>query len=356
MGLPPDLVRRLTGEAATLDDGGRFPPWAREALREAGLLLAPFPRELGGEGLATDDEPALAELLIECGAAWMPLGRIVEGHANAIRLVWRYGTTAQLAAFADDARAGHLSAVWAADLRGAPFRLHSDGRTRGEKAFASGAGVVTRPLVTAEDRNGAERLLYLRLPAAGATVTAKPDLLGMRGASTSRVDLSGLLVDERDVVGQPGDYLREPELSLGAWRPLAVMAGGIAALVAAFAADLLSRERDRDPHQRVRLGDLLILREQAALWVGGAAARTAHAGADPVAGERAAEWVKLARNAIDQAAAQAIALAQRGAGFAAAARPHPIERLCRDLATLARQPALDEVLESAGAAALRGVL
>ncbi len=356
MALPPDLVRRLAGEAAALDDAGRFPVWARNALHAAGLLLAPFPCEWGGEGLATSDEPGLAELLLECGAAWMPLGRILEGHANAVRLVWRYGTVSQLAVLIEDARAGHLSAIWAADPRGAPFRIHPNGRTMGEKAFASGAEAVTRPLVTAEDRDGLERLLYLKLPEEGATVVSKPDLLGMRGAGTSRVDLSGLPVADEDIIGQPGDYLREPELSLGAWRPLAVLAGGIAALVSAFAADLLSRERDRDTHQRIRLGELLILREQAALWARGAAARSGHAGSDPVAGERAAEWIKLARNAVDRTAAQAITLAQRGAGFAAAARPHPVERLCRDLTTLMRQPALDEVLESAGVAALRGAL
>ena len=356
MALPPDLVRRLASEAAALDDAGRFPPWAKEGLRDAGLLVAPFPRELGGEGLATRDEPALAGLLIECGSAWMPLGRILEGHVNAVRLVERYGTSGQLAAFAEDARGGHLAAIWAADPRGNPFRIHADGRTRGEKAFASGAEAVTRPLVTAEDPDGGERLLYLSLPAGGAAIVGKPDLLGMRAAGTSRVDLGGVAVTAREIVGRPGDYLREPELSLGAWRPLAVLAGGIAALVAAFAVDLSSRGRDRDTQQRVRLGELLILREQAGLWVRGAAARSGHAGVDPVEGERAAEWIKLARNAIDRTAARAITLAQRGAGFAAAARPHPIERLCRDLATLMRQPALDEVLESAGAAGLRGVL
>jgi len=40
-------------------------------------------------------------------------------------------------------------------------------------------------------------------------------------------------------------------------------------------------------------------------------------------------------------------LAQRSLGLAAFVRPHPVERLCRDLATYLRQPAMDMVLDEA---------
>jgi len=65
------------------------------------------------------------------------------------------------------------------------------------------------------------------------------------------------------------------------------------------------------------------------------------------AGEPAANYVKLARVAVEQACNQAMQLAQRSLGLAAFVRPHPVERLCRDLATYLRQPAMDMVLDEA---------
>jgi len=59
--------------------------------------------------------------------------------------------------------------------------------------------------------------------------------------------------------------------------------------------------------------------------------------------------VKLARIAVEQACLQVIEAAQRSVGIAAMVRPNPIERLCCDLTTYLRQPALDMVLDEAAA-------
>ncbi len=346
---PTEFLDRVAHEAAALDGSVKLPAWLRDGVVEAGWLLAPFPAEFGGEDFATTRQAASAELLFDCGRAWLPLGRLIEGHINAVRLAWCYGASAQLAVMAIDAQAGHWSAIWAADLPGAPLRL-MDGVLHGQKAFASGAEIVSRPVVTVHDRDGLERLAWVRLPASGAQIVSRVDLLGMRGAGTARIDLTGAAVAASDLIGAPGDYLREPELSVGAWRPLAVLAGGLAALTDAFADDLRARGRAGDPQQRARLGRVMIMREQAMLWAREAGRR---ADGDAPTLAKAADWIKLARNAVDAACAEAVVLVQRGAGFAAVARPHPIERLCRDLTTLMRQPALDEVLDSAAATALR---
>ncbi len=84
--------------------------------------------------------------------------------------------------------------------------------------------------------------------------------------------------------------------------------------------------------------------ETARLWVERAAVL-----AETQGDEAAANYVKLARIAVDRACGEAIQLVQRSAGLAAFARPHTIERLCRDLATYLRQPALDEVADEAAA-------
>ena len=136
--------------------------------------------------------------------------------------------------------------------------------------------------------------------------------------------------------------MRQPEISLGAWRPLAVLSGGLAALVGAVLADLRARGRAGDPHQAARLGACLAAEETARLWSSRAAIL-----AECHGDEDAANYVKLARQAIDTACATAIGHAQRAAGLAAFARPHPIERLVRDLSTYMRQPALDMVIDEA---------
>ncbi len=46
------------------------------------------------------------------GAGWLPLGRLYEGHLNALRLIVLYGSPDQTAQAAADARAGHMFAVW----------------------------------------------------------------------------------------------------------------------------------------------------------------------------------------------------------------------------------------------------
>jgi len=38
-------------------------------------------------------------------------------------------------------------------------------------------------------------------------------LAGMRAAATGSVDLTGVVVDEEALIGEPGDYLREPAFS-----------------------------------------------------------------------------------------------------------------------------------------------
>jgi alkylation response protein AidB-like acyl-CoA dehydrogenase len=278
----------------------------------------------------------------------MPLGRVFEGHVNALRLVLRYGTPAQAASAAHDAQAGHLFAIWAAEDRMAPVRLTA-GRLQGRKTFASGIGAVSRAVVTAQSdtagAGGDAAEVMVLVDVAGRRGAAKPDLHGMRGAGTAPIDLSDLPAPQGSIIGAAGDYMRQPEISLGAWRTLAVLTGGLQSLIDALRATLHATRRAADPHQRPRLGACLVAQETARLWVN----RSACLAEAAEAGEDAAAYIQLARTAVDDACATGVRLAQRSAGLAAQLRPHPIERLCRDLATYTRQPALDEVLGEAAA-------
>jgi alkylation response protein AidB-like acyl-CoA dehydrogenase len=167
----------------------------------------------------------------------------------------------------------------------------------------------------------------------------------MRSAGTRAVALEVMEVDRDMLIGAPGDYMRQPEISLGAWRTLAVIVGVLEALTGTLREGLLTSRRDHAPAQRARLAQALVAERTARLWLDDVAVL---AEAD-AAGEDAAAQVKLARLAITDCCEQALRLVPRSLGLSALRLPHPAERLGRDLATYLRQPALDEVADEAAA-------
>ncbi len=340
------LVPAVQGRAGPLDSDGAFPSEDVAAIAASGGLLAPFPVAAGGLGLGTSPAGAagLLELLRLLGRGNLSVGRIFEAHVNAVRLIVRYGTEALTRAAADDAAAGHLFALWVTDPVQDGLRA-SGGVLLGGKEFCSAAGHATRAVVTADVGPGEPRLMLVDVTS--AEVAPLPGaLLGMRAATTGRVRLDGL---HAAPFGAPGDYLREPDLSTGAWRTSAVTLGGLEALAAAARAQLVARGRYADPHQQARMGQVLIAQETARLWLHAAALRAEDADADPAS---AVAYVNLARLAVERACLDSIELIQRSLGLAAFMRPNPIERLCRDLATYLRQPAADMVLTEAAAYAM----
>jgi alkylation response protein AidB-like acyl-CoA dehydrogenase len=348
------LLPAIAARAAALDADGAFPAEDIEALGAAGLLAAPLPVALGGAGLGTEPEgaAALARVLRLVGRASLPLGRLYEGHVNALRLVMRDGTPAQRRAAAADAMAGRLFAVWNTEAPGdPPLALHPAGagawRLEGRKVLCSGAGAVPRALVTARpggDAAAPVRMLLLDLAAAPGRADLTPwTAQGMRASATGSMEFSGLALDDGALLGPPGAYLRQPDFSAGAWRFAAVQLGGAEALAEALRGHLRRTGRGGDPHQAARLGQLGIALETARLWVMAAAERAETAGTDGDA------YVNLARLAVERAALDAIELVQRSVGLAAFLRPAPMERIARDLATYLRQPAPDRALGEAAA-------
>jgi len=215
----------------------------------------------------------------------------------------------------------------------------------GAKQFCSAAGFATRAAVTAQDPNGAARMLILRLGAGEAVASLPSPMQGMRAALTGAVDFSGCeTAVARTSLGEVGDYLREPDFSAGAWRGSAVALGGLIALVDLAVDQLRAAGRLRNPHTQARLGQAMIARESGRMWVRNAA-RIAE---DPTApsGQRVAT-VGLARIAVETACLDAMRLVQRSLGLSAFRQGNPVERICRDLSTYLRQPAPDEVLTEA---------
>ena len=225
------VARSAAARAAAEDHDGGFPAEDLADLARLGLLAAPLPRAAGGAGLG--EEPGaegLAAVLRRIGRAASPLGRLYEGHVNALRLV-----PLRRARASGGSRAGCPG--WA-PVRGLEYRAAGGrpeaaaapaGTAEGRKSFASGAGPVNRALVTARhaarcaaadagacrrkparapiSRRGAPRACAPRPPARSISpawrrpadgfrrrpgaYAAQPRLLGRRLALRRRADSAG---------------------------------------------------------------------------------------------------------------------------------------------------------------------
>ena len=224
------LVSGWQTDADALDREQCFPVAAFQALRECGALQAPLPCRFGGLGLGT--EPAggrdLLDLLRHIGRGSLAIGRLYEGHVNALKLIALYGSEGQMARAAEDVVAGHLFALWNTEPRDGLqlIRAGSGWRLQGRKICCSGAGYATRALVTASRGDTAPEMLVISLEPGQAVGPERIALQGMRACATGTMILDDIAVGDDAIVGRPGDYLRQPVFSAGAWRTSAVTLGG----------------------------------------------------------------------------------------------------------------------------------
>jgi alkylation response protein AidB-like acyl-CoA dehydrogenase len=342
-----EVAEQAFGCADAYDEDGAYPASEVAALNEAGLLTAVLPVSYGGAGLSG---LSLGEILRSIGSGSLPLGRLFEGHVNALELVLRYGNQQRIELVAEEARAGKLFGVWNTDDTRGLRLIHRHGRSRleGRKILASGAGRIERPLVTATDEEGRRLMVLPKLGAADRADLSRWRAQGMRASATGAVDFAGLEIEPTEIVGREGDYERQPWFSAGAWRFAAVQLGGMERLFDLLRRHLQETNRGQDAHQAARLGGAAMGIETARLWVVQAAAITEEP-LDSRAPEQLVAYVNLARLAVEAAALDLMQLVQRSVGLQAFMRPNPIERISRDLATYLRQPGPDRALTDAAA-------
>jgi alkylation response protein AidB-like acyl-CoA dehydrogenase len=340
------LAAVLSGAAEQADLSAEIASATWEALHRSGLPLAPYPPERGGEDLlAPERRRDLVAVLRLFGSADLSMARLFEGHVNAVALVRRYGTSAQVGALAHDVAEGAFAGVWGADdengLRAE--RVGSQWRLAGGKILASGAGILTRPIVTGSTDAG-QIMLLPRLERGTRADLSGWAAQGMRSTATGRVDFSGLMLDADQVLGQPGDFTRQPHFSGGAWRFCAVHLGAAERLVDLFRAHLITRGRGDDPYQLQRVAQCSAATTTATFWVEEAARKLADDTTEP---HDTVAFVNLTRMVTERAALEVIEAVHRVVGLQGFIRPHPIERISRDLATYLRQPVPDLAMADA---------
>lgn len=340
------LTAAIGAEAADRDRDGHFPSTAFASLDKLGLI-ARAPVE-------DRDAGRLFRLLAAIGRGDLSVGRIFEGHVNALFLARKFGTEAQRERFEALAARGNIFGVWNTDLPGEAVTLEGM-RLSGKKSFASGADGISHAVITAAQQKG--RLMTV------VPITACPidrswwHPLGMRASGSHVVDFTGVIVEPDAILGKHDDYIREPWFSAGALRFAAVHVGGMHAVFAAAVAHLRTTRRLKDPYQCQRVGRMGIAVEAGYAWLDRGAEAWRQASGKAGSRHTAEGIVSVAnasRLAIENHALTVLEEAERGVGAAGFIAPHPLERLVRDLRTYLRQPNPDGALASLGSAIADG--
>lgn len=355
---PIDSIHRLSEQFAEWQAetfaGGGFPRREIDAMRREGLFGVSLPgRALDGSRPTT---ARLLQFLKLVGRGNLSVGRIYEGHINALELIRLYARPDQQRRWYAAAAAGHLFGVWNTEMddgvhvheraaNGGPAAI-----LRGSKSFCSGATDVTRPVITGlrhaptGEEKGWQMLIphpdELDLPVDESFWTP----LGMHNSVSFKIDFTGVPVLAEQLLGQPDDYTRQPHFSGGAIRFAAVHLGGAEALLDATVAFLQKVKRADNGYQRTRIGRMAILVESGNQWL----ERAGHLNDRGTDAGRIVTMANMTRTAIADICTECLQLAERSVGARGLMHPGPLARLHTDLSMYLRQPAPDATLEQVG--------
>jgi alkylation response protein AidB-like acyl-CoA dehydrogenase len=223
---PGTLVERaaaigpaIAEHAARHDADGTFVTEAYDALRDAGLLKAAVPTELGGDGATVSELTALQrELAHYCGST--ALASSMHQHVVAFT-AWRYrrglpGAEATLRRVADEGIL--LVSTGGGDYthpRGDAIKVDGGYRVSGHKRFASQSGHanVMSTMFVYDDPTEGRRVLNVAVPIAaeGVAVADNWNTLGMRGTASHDIVVEDVFVpDERVLANRPYGVVDPP--------------------------------------------------------------------------------------------------------------------------------------------------
>lgn len=266
----------------------------------------------------------------------LALARLLEGHADAIRILEEAGVPP---------RAG-VYGVWASRSVGTGLRATREERgwrLAGELRFASGSGLLDRALVPGW-LSPDEHLLFdvdagCLDPDPGSWRTPAMD------ASRSFTGSVDTTCASADVVGPSSFYLSRPGFVVGGLGVAAVWAGGAQAVVELVADEL--RAFQPSPHQMRRLGEM----EQAS-WQARTAVLSTAARLPDLATSRLAREVAQARTAVVRACDEVAQQATHVVGPGGLSRNARLSRTLADLTVYVRQHHTDSELAALGEHAL----
>lgn len=334
------IAPRLMALGARYDAAPVFPIESMKCLADAGLHRCFAPVASGGHDFGSVDawHLCLFNVLRIIGRADLSVGRLYEGHVNAVILFDRFGSAVQQHALRQRLDSGAFYGMWATEP---PPGVQMIGRMlKGAKSFATGAGGLAHAIITVQPQDGARRLIVVAADDAARADLSQWRVRGMRATGSGLYDLTDMIVAEDDLLGGAGDYDREPLFTTGAWRFTAVQLGGIEALLIETRKAMPDAARG-DPMQRAKFADAVAATRTAYLWVREAALRAAREDADGPA------FARMTRGVVERAALDVMELAARIVGTRSAMDGQRIDKISRDLSLYLRQGGPDYARDQA---------
>jgi len=321
-------------------------------LHQDGLLVGCVPRAFGGAGLGQDCKDTLQtfEILRRLGRASLPVARLFEGHINAAKLIALYGRDDLKTEMFGLVSRGGILGVWGADgAHPVTYELHEIDTAvlSGIKIFASGLGCVTHAVVSAKSTGNlaASRLFVVDVSEAERQDPSAWLAAGMRSTLSGNYKFDGLRVLPNRMLGQPGDYEKEPYFDGGVWRYCAAHVGGAEALIEHALTALIERNQFENPLNLARMGHAIGSCRAGAAMVREWAVRVESAGPGQIdSPEEATAGVLLARAFVADMAMEVLQDCERCLGTSAHMTDMAVERLRRDLSLYIRQASPDAKL------------
>lgn len=341
------IAEHLGQLGARYDAAPVFPVESVKLLREGGLLRTFAPIDAGGDAFPDQQSryAAMMSVLRIIGRADLSVGRLYEGHVNALLLFDWFGTPAQRAVLQQQLKKGALFGVWATEPPPGVRLIAADSgwTLEGAKCFATGAGGLAYAIVTAQPPDGARQLVIAKADEAARTDLSQWRMRGMRATGSGAYDLGGMAVARDALLGHGGDYDLDPDFTTGTWRFTAVQLGGVEALLTETRAAMTAAARE-DPLQRAKFADAVVAARSAYLWVRECAARAATRDTDGPA------FARMTRGVVERAALDVMELASRIIGTRSAVDGQRIDKIIRDLGVYLRQAGPDYAKDQAAIA------
>ncbi|MBL4678150.1 MAG: acyl-CoA dehydrogenase [Mucilaginibacter sp.] len=342
-----DCLEKIRSNAAKIDDPQTAPVEEFEWLAASGVMQVTLP----GEALDFEkpDTASLLHLFKLVGQANLSVGRIYEGHVNALYLVHLYADEAQkkewYRAVREDAA---IFGVWNTQNQHGLTYLGVEGGLvlEGAKTFCSGVAIITHALVTGNidlpERKGWQMMILDMAKISDDRIDRNSwKTLGMRASGSFTTDFSGYKVQQRELLGMPGDYLRQPHFNGGAIRFAAVQLGGAAAIAGNTLDYLASLGRTDDPIQKIRLAAILTQIVTGELWLKQAGRHFDEWVSLPGRSSELIAFANMTRTVIEEIGISVMNESNRCVGARGLMASSPLERLHRDLTFYLRQPAPD---------------
>lgn len=365
-----DLARaKFSPRAADYDLAAAFPAEDFEDLFREGLHAAAIPTEYGGLGLGPykEDVFTLWMLTKELAKADLSLARCWEGHVNSLVLIDGLATEEQKARwFGDVVLQGHKWVAWSGEPQSrAPGERAQFGTTvkevsggylvDGTKVFSTSATSAQWAILLVSTagpggirhaQGSLETQILLACDLSDPTVKYDSswwDPIGMRATVSYLVRFHQTFIPKDQVIGSPGQYLRE------GWQTCFIPHYGATFLGAAEAAYdfaleyVKSQNKDSDPYVLHHIAEMAVNVETAHLWLRHVSRmwETGRHEEAQIAGSRA-------RHVIEHLAEATVKHCIRACGARCLNRPSQIERIYRDLSFYVRHDNDDHILATIG--------